>query len=115
MNKTILAITIAMIICISFAQLSSSAQVNKKSEEVRKYLKEASNDVKESKADLNDAKLNLKKANKNSTDDYIAFKQEAERDFANNKKTITQLKAKKWNSTEKSKKNTILKLNHLKT
>lgn len=101
MNKTIL--TIATTLCLALNSSNTNAQVSNKSEKARKELKEAHKDVHESNEGLNEAKHNVQKAKKDSTDDYTAFKKDAEQDIADNKKTIAELRAKKWNSTAQSK------------
>lgn len=100
MNKTIFKI--AMAITIAFATTNSYAQVNKKNEKAREDLKEAQQDLKESKENLKDAKHDLQIANKDSIEDYLAFKQEAEKDIAMNKQTIATLKDKKWSASAKA-------------
>lgn len=79
-------------VCLITISISSDAQQNKKAEKAR-------SDVKDAKKDLDDANADLRKAGIDSTEDYMIFKRDAEKSIEENKRSIAELKNKKWNAT----------------
>lgn len=100
MNK--LKFTLALFVCLAVTTINANSQVSKRSERARKEVKKANKDVHESNENLMDAKNELQKANNDSLQDYVAFKQSAEIDIAQNRKAIAELRAKEWSSTAKN-------------
>lgn len=92
---------LALFVCLAVTTVNSYSQVSKRSEKARKEVKKANKDVHESNENLMDAKNELQKANQDSLKDYMAFKQDAEIDIAQNRKAIAELRAKEGRFTDK--------------
>jgi predicted nucleic acid-binding Zn-ribbon protein len=111
MNKLILTCTITLGMVFLFSQVN--AQVDKQAEKARKEAKEARKDMKEANENLEEANRDLIQAKIDSTTEYIAFKNEVEINIANNKKSIAELRAKKWSSSTKAEEKYTKQINKL--
>lgn len=90
-KKTILTLTFT---CMLLAVTCNTfAQENKQAAKARKHVNEAQKDVVDAKHELNEARID-------STEEYRAFRREAEMEIKNNDGKIALLKAKKVNGTE---------------